>query len=24
VYNTPDFISFSSGIRIGSVSIDTV
>jgi branched-chain amino acid transport system permease protein len=24
VYNTPDFLSFSSGIRIGSVSIDTV
>ena len=24
VYNTPDFISFSSGIRIGSVSIDSV
>ncbi|HXB50156.1 MAG TPA: branched-chain amino acid ABC transporter permease [Streptosporangiaceae bacterium] len=24
VYNTPDFIPFSSGIRIGSVSIDTV
>jgi branched-chain amino acid transport system permease protein len=24
VYNTPDFMSFSSGIRIGSVSIDTV
>jgi len=24
VYNTPDFISFSSGIQIGSVSIDAV
>ncbi len=24
VYNTPEFISFSSGIRIGSVSIDSV
>jgi branched-chain amino acid transport system permease protein len=24
VYNTPDFISFSSGIQIGSVSIDSV
>ena len=24
IYNTPDFISFSTGIRIGSVSIDTV
>jgi branched-chain amino acid transport system permease protein len=24
VYNTPDFISFSSGFRIGSVSIDAV
>jgi branched-chain amino acid transport system permease protein len=24
IYNTPDFISFSSGIRIGSVSIDAV
>jgi branched-chain amino acid transport system permease protein len=24
VYNTPDFISFGSGIQIGSVSIDTV
>jgi branched-chain amino acid transport system permease protein len=24
VYNTPDFMSFSSGIRIGSVSIDAV
>jgi branched-chain amino acid transport system permease protein len=24
VYNTPNFMSFSSGIRIGSVSIDTV
>ncbi|HKD88373.1 MAG TPA: branched-chain amino acid ABC transporter permease [Streptosporangiaceae bacterium] len=24
VYNTPDFLSFSSGIRIGSVTIDTV
>jgi branched-chain amino acid transport system permease protein len=24
IYNTPDFISFSSGIRIGSVSIDSV
>jgi branched-chain amino acid transport system permease protein len=24
IYNTPDFISFSSGIQIGSVSIDAV
>src|SRR5579859_1139475 len=24
IYNTPDFISFSSGIRIGSVTIDAV
>jgi len=24
VYNTPDFISFSSGFRVGSVSIDAV
>ena len=24
IYNTPDFISFSSGIQIGSVSIDSV
>ena len=24
VYNTPDFISFSSGLQIGSVSIDSV
>ncbi len=24
IYNTPDFISFSTGIRIGSVSIDAV
>ena len=24
VYNTPDFVSFSSGIQIGSVSIDAV
>jgi branched-chain amino acid transport system permease protein len=24
IYNTPDFISFSSGIRVGSVSIDAV
>ncbi|HUZ56245.1 MAG TPA: branched-chain amino acid ABC transporter permease [Streptosporangiaceae bacterium] len=24
IYNTPDFISFSSGFRIGSVSIDSV
>jgi branched-chain amino acid transport system permease protein len=24
IYNTPDFMSFSSGIRIGSVSIDAV
>src|SRR5260370_29247819 len=24
VYNTPDFISFSAGIQIGSVSIDSV